>query len=69
MCEVGCNPKPDVAWTFNGAPIVEDERHTLKTNGNTRYLLTTNREIEYIERASSVEIYWSLLSQAHFMTY
>ena len=36
VCEVGCNPKPDIAWTFNGAPLVEGDRHKIKTNGNTR---------------------------------
>ena len=36
---MGCNPKPEVAWFFNGKPLVEDARHKIKTNGNTRMLM------------------------------
>jgi len=39
ICEVNCNPRPEVAWFFNGEPLVEDKRHKLKTNGMTRMLL------------------------------
>merc|ERR1719175_302153 len=39
VCEVNSNPRPDVTWFFNGAPLVEDKRHKLKTNGMTRMLL------------------------------
>ena len=39
VCEVGCNPKPDITWTFNGQPIDDGGRYKIKSNGNTRTLL------------------------------
>ena len=39
VCEVGCNPKPDLEWTFNGARIEDGGRYKIKTNGNTRTLI------------------------------
>ncbi len=39
MCEVGCNPKPEIEWRFNGKPIADGGRYKIKTNGNTRSLL------------------------------
>lgn len=38
VCEVGCNPKPEVCWKFNGSPIADGGRYKIKTNGNTRSL-------------------------------
>ena len=39
VCEVGCNPKPEIKWTFNGETIEDGGRYKMKTNGNTRTLL------------------------------
>ena len=39
VCEVGCNPRPTIAWYFNGEPVEEDARHKIKTNGMTRMLI------------------------------
>ncbi|XP_040572571.1 protein Obscurin [Lepeophtheirus salmonis] len=38
VCDVGCNPKPDITWTFNGKPIDDGGKYTIKTNGNMRTL-------------------------------
>ena len=38
VCEVGCNPKPDIQWLFNGKPIEDGGRYKIKSNGNTRTL-------------------------------
>jgi hypothetical protein len=39
VCDVGCNPKPDVSWSFNGKTIEDGGRYKIKTNGNTRTLM------------------------------
>ena len=39
ICDVGCNPKPDVTWTFNGKPIEDGPKYKIKNNGNTRMLM------------------------------
>jgi len=39
VCEVGSNPKPEIEWFFNGEPVVEDNRHKMKTNGMMRMLM------------------------------
>merc|ERR1719270_1833296 len=39
VCEVGCNPKPNIAWKFNGKAIEDGGRYKIKNNGNTRMLI------------------------------
>ena len=39
VCEVNSNPRPEIAWFFNGKPVEEDKRHKIKTNGMTRMLM------------------------------
>jgi hypothetical protein len=39
VCEVGCNPKPEIVWKFNGKPIEDGGHYKIKTNGNTRTLM------------------------------
>ncbi len=39
VCEVGCNPKPDIMWLHNGKPIEEGPKYKIKNNGNTRMLV------------------------------
>ena len=39
VCEVGCNPRPTIAWFHNGEPVEDDARHKIKTNGMTRMLI------------------------------
>merc|ERR1719225_2307301 len=39
ICEVGCNPKPEIEWRFNGKKIEDGGRYKIKTNGNTRTLI------------------------------
>merc|ERR1719462_70908 len=39
ICEVGCNPRPTIAWFHNGEPVEDDARHKIKTNGMTRMLI------------------------------
>ena len=36
---VGCNPKPEISWKFNGKPIETGGRYKITNNGNTRTLL------------------------------
>ena len=39
VCDVGCNPKPDITWSFNGKTIEDGGRYKIKNNGNTRMLM------------------------------
>ena len=48
--------------------ISEQKTHFQKTLKSIK-VLGTSREMEYIECASFIEIYWSLVSLAHFMTF
>ena len=40
-----------------------------KSNKSARPIPATGREMSYIERVSFIEIYWSLVSLAHFMNF
>ena len=39
VCEVNSNPRPEVAWFFNGQPVEESKRIKIKTNAMTRMLI------------------------------
>ncbi|XP_066901444.1 obscurin isoform X2 [Halyomorpha halys] len=42
MCRVSGNPRPDVAWFWNGKPIYEDEKYSMKREGDLCLLFIKN---------------------------
>ena len=45
ICEVGCNPKPNIHWKFNGKAIEDGGRYKIKNNGNTRMLIVKKLKV------------------------
>ena len=69
FCVFAERTKNAVAASSNAIDTFGNFLVSEKSNKSARPIPATGREMSYIERVSFIEIYWSLVSLAHFMNF